>query len=233
MHETKRVRVIGLTGGIAMGKSTVAARFRGARIPVFDADRAVHELQGRGGAAVAPIARLLPGVVVNGAVDRQRLRLAVGAEPSLLPALERILHPMVRQRQRRFLARARAARAPFAVLDVPLLFETGGDRACDLVLVVSAPSTTQRQRLRARGTMPDSQIDRILARQLPDIVRRMRADLVIRTGLSRGHAALALRRLLHRLRNGDQTAPAFIKKSSPRRHQPGQVPRRAVRPIPG
>ncbi len=195
------MRVIGLTGGIAMGKSTVAARFRAARIPVFDADRAVHELQGRGGAAVAPIARLLPDAVTDGAVDRQRLRQRVADDPSVLPALERILHPMVRQRQRRFLARARAAGARYAVLDIPLLFETGGDRACDLVLVVSAPSSVQRRRLHARRSMSDAQIERILARQLPDHERRARADSVIRTGLSRGHAAAQVQRLLNGLRN--------------------------------
>ena len=191
--------VIGLTGGIAMGKSTVAALFRRARIPVFDADRVVHELQGRGGAAVAPIARLFPEAVTNGAVDRRRLRRLVADDPAALPALERILHPMVRERRRRFLARARAAGARYVVLDIPLLFETGAERACDLVLVVSAPPTIQRQRLRARRSMPDAQIERILARQLPDHERRSRAGIVIRTGLSRGHASAQVRRLLHQL----------------------------------
>ncbi len=192
--------VIGLTGGLAMGKSTVAAAFRRAGVPVFDADRAVHDLQGSGGAAVAPIGRLRPDTIVGGVVDRARLREAVTAEPALLGALERIIHPMVRRQQARFLARSRAAGAPLAVLDVPLLFETGGERACDLVVTVSAPAELQRQRVRLRG-LSASQADRIIGRQMPDDERRARADVVIRTGLSRYHATVQVRRLLHRLRN--------------------------------
>ncbi len=193
------MRVVGLTGGIAMGKSTVAAVIRRAGIPVFDADRTVHLLQRAGGEAVAPIARLCPDAVADGAVDRTRLRRAVARDPALLAALERIIHPMVRSRQQRFLARARAARAPFAVLDVPLLFEAGGDRLCDLVVTVSAPAQVQRQRVRRRGVM-DDEAGRIIARQMDDRERRARSDIVIRTGLSRHHAAMQVRRLIAGLR---------------------------------
>ena len=191
--------ILGLTGGIAMGKSTVAALFRRAGVPVFDADRAVHKLQGRGGAAVVPIASLVPGAVVDGVVDRARLRRAVMDDPGLLSALERIVHPLVRAEQERFLARARARRAAIAVLDIPLLFEGGGERACGFVVTVSAPPAIQRHRLRLRRRMTEAEADRIIARQMTDAERRRRADLVIRTGLSRHHAARQVARLLARL----------------------------------
>ena len=194
------MRVVGLTGGIAMGKSTVAAVFRRAGIPVFDADRTVHLLQRAGGEAVAPIARLCPDAVSEGAVDRARLRRAVARDPALLAALERIIHPMVRSRQQRFLACARARRAPFAVLDVPLLFEAGGARLCDLVVTVSAPTRVQHHRIRRRGVMSDDEAGRIIDRQMDDRERRARSDIVIRTGLSRHHAATQVRRLIARLR---------------------------------
>ncbi len=193
------MQIVGLTGGIAMGKSTVAALFRRARIPVFDADRAVHTLQGPGGKAVAPIGRLRPDAVRNGAVDRARLRQAIADDPSLLPALERIIHPLVRREQARFLARARARGASLAVLDVPLLFEGGGDLACDLVATVSASRAAQRHRIRLRRAMTPAQAEQLIGRQMTDHERRARADVVIRTGLSRHHATIQVRRLLSRL----------------------------------
>ncbi|MBV8703508.1 MAG: dephospho-CoA kinase, partial [Acetobacteraceae bacterium] len=121
------MRVIGLTGGIGMGKSTAAAFFRRARIPVFDADAAVHRLQARGGRALRPIARAFPGTVRDGVLDRALLRNAVLGDRAALSRLEAILHPMVRAEERAFLARARRAGHRLAVLDIPLLFETGGD----------------------------------------------------------------------------------------------------------
>lgn len=192
------MRVIGLTGGIGTGKSTAAAEFRRRRIPVFDADATVHRLQGPGGAALAPIAAAFPGVVSNGVLDRARLRSAL-TEPSALTRLERIVHPLVRQAERQFLARARAARRPIAVLDIPLLFETGGDRRVNHVMVTSAPAAIQRARVVSRGRMTGAQIDAVLRRQLPDAERRRRADTVIRTGLSRFHAVAQIRRALARL----------------------------------
>jgi dephospho-CoA kinase len=189
------MRVIGLTGGIGMGKSAAAAALRRLGLPVFDADAAVHRLQAPGGAALPAIARAFPGTVRDGILDRAALRAAVLGEPAALRRLEAILHPMVRAAERRFLARARAQGHRLAVLDIPLLFETGGEDRADIVVVVSAPAAVQRQRVRARGRS-DSQIDAILARQMPDAEKRRRADHVVRTGLSRHHSQLHLRRLV-------------------------------------
>lgn len=193
------MRIIGLTGGIGMGKSTVAAAFRRAGVPVFDADAAVHAAQARGGAAVQAIGQAFPGTVRDGAVDRAALRAIAVPSPSAMRMLERILHPMVRAAERAFLARARRAGRPLAVLDVPLLLETGGERRVDLVLVVSAPRSVQRARVRARRRMTNAQIDTIIARQMPDAEKRRRADAIISTGLSRHHALVRLRRLMQEL----------------------------------
>ncbi len=192
------MRVIGLTGGIGMGKSTAAAEFRRRRIPVFDADATVHRLQSPGGAALPPIATAFPGVVSNGVLDRARLRSAL-TDPAALTRLERIIHPLVRRAERQFLARAQAAGRSLVVLDIPLLFETGGDQRVDHVMVTSAPAAVQRARVVARGRMTGAQIDAVLRRQLPDAERRRRADTVIRTGLSRFHAVAQIRRALARL----------------------------------
>ena len=201
------MRVIGLTGGIGMGKSTAAAAFRRARLPVFDADRAVHRLQGRHGAAVPAIAALLPQAVRDGRVDRVRLRAAVTADPARLRALEAILHPMVRKAQQRFLQRARRRGCPWVVLDIPLLLERGGRSGCDLVVVVSAPAATQIRRLRQRRGMTSDEASVLIARQMPDAEKRRRADVVIRTGLSRWHSLRQIRRLLRRLRDPGTERP--------------------------
>ena len=192
--------VIGLTGGIGMGKSTAAAVFRGRGIPVFDADAEVHRMQRRGGAAVAAIACAFPGTVHDGAVDRARLRAAVLGKPEALRRLEALIHPRVRQAERRFLARARRAGRPIAVLDIPLLFETGGAGRVGHVVVVSAPPDVQRNRVRRRGHMDAAQAAAVIARQMPDAAKRARADTVIRTGLSRFHARRQILRLLAALR---------------------------------
>lgn len=193
------MRIIGLTGGIGMGKSTVAAAFRRAAIPVFDADAAVHALQARGGRAVRAIGAAFPGAVRDGAVDRAALRAIAVPDPAAMRMLERILHPMVRADEQAFLARARRAGRRVAVLDVPLLLETGGERRVDLVLVVSAPRSVQRARVRARRQMTNAQIDTIIARQMPDAEKRRRADVIISTGLSRYHALARLKRLMQEL----------------------------------
>ena len=187
--------MVGLTGGIGMGKSTAAAAFRRAGLPVFDADAAVHRLQARGGRAVAAIAAAFPGTVRDGAVDRATLRQAAVFDPAALRRLEAILHPMVRAEERAFLGRARRAGRRAAVLDIPLLLEGGGERRVDLVVVVSAPPAVQLARVRRRRGMTDAQARAIIARQMPDREKRRRADLVVRTGLSRHHALRALRRL--------------------------------------
>ena len=190
------MKVVGLTGGIGMGKSTAAAAFRRAGVPVFDADAAVHRLQARGGRAVSAIAAAFPGTVRDGTVDRALLRRAAVESPGAMTRLEAILHPLVRREERAFLARARRAGRRAAVLDIPLLLETGGDRRVDLVVVVSAPPAVQMARVRARRRMTPAQIQAIIARQMPDRDKRRRADVVIRTGLSRHHALRRLRRLL-------------------------------------
>ncbi len=194
------MKIIGLTGGIGMGKSTAAAAFRRARLQVFDADAAVHRLQAKGGAALPAIAQAFPGVVIDGAVDRPRLRAAAIHDPTAMATLERIIHPLVRAAERRFLHAARHARARAAVLDIPLLLETHGDKRVDLVVVVSAPAAVQRARVRARRRMTDAQITAIIARQMPDAEKRRRADVVVRTGLSRYHAIRTLNRLIRSLR---------------------------------
>ncbi len=197
------MKVIGLTGGIGMGKSTAAGVFRRARIPVFDADACVHHLQAPGGAALPAIGRAFPGTVVERDgrlwLDRAALRAAVLGEPTALARLEAILHPMVRRAERAFLARARRARARAAVLDIPLLFESGGRARVDQVVVVSAPPDVQRHRVRLRRRMSAEQLAAVLARQMPDAQKRRRADLVVRTGLSRRHALRTLRRYIARI----------------------------------
>ena len=192
------MKVIGLTGGIGMGKSTAAATFRRARIPVFDADASVHRLQARGGRAVRTIEAAFPGTTRDGAVDRPALRRAVLGNPDALRRLEAILHPMVRADERAFVARARRAGRRVVVLDIPLFFETGG-RKVDRVVVVSAPRAVQMQRVRQRRKMSPADIAAVIARQMPDAEKRRRADIVIRTGLSRSHALRALRRLIREL----------------------------------
>lgn len=194
------MKVIGLTGGIGMGKSTAATAFRRAGIPVFDADATVHALQRRHGRAIPAIADAFPGVVHHGMLNRSALRTLVLADRAALRRLEEILHPMVRQAQRRFLARARLAGAPIAVLDIPLLFETGGDKLVDHVVVVTAPRPIQVARVRARRRMSNTEIESMIALQMPDAAKRARADTVIRTGLSRFHAVRAIRRLVHSMR---------------------------------
>jgi len=188
--------VLGLTGGIGMGKSTAAAAFRRARIPVFDADAAVHRMQSRGGRAVRAIEEAFPGTVRDGAVDRRALRQAVLGRPEALARLEGILHPMVEEDERAFVARARRRGCRAVVLDIPLLFETAGDRRVDRVVVVSAPRDVQMHRIRARRRMSNADIRAVIERQMPDVEKRRRADVIIRTGLSR-HASLeALNRLV-------------------------------------
>ena len=194
------MRIIGLTGGIGMGKSTAAGAFRRAHIPVFDADAAVHRLQAPGGAALPAISAAFPGTVEAGVLSRARLRAAVVGNEAAMKRLEAILHPQVRRMEQRFLAQARRARAPAAVLDIPLLFETGGEGRVDTVVVVSAPRTVQIARVRRRRGMTAEQITAIIARQMPDSQKRRRADLVIRTGLSRHTALKPLQRLIAGLR---------------------------------
>jgi dephospho-CoA kinase len=192
--------ILGLTGGIGMGKSTAAAAFRRAHIPVFDADAAVHRLQARGGRAVRDIAAAFPGTVRDDEIDRGALRQAVLGHPGALARLEGILHPMVREEERDFVARARRRGCRVAVLDIPLLLETRGDRRVDCVVVVTAPSDVQMHRIRARRRMSEADIRAVIARQMPDAEKRRRADVVIRTGLSRHESLKSLTRLIEEVR---------------------------------
>ncbi|HVG80924.1 MAG TPA: dephospho-CoA kinase [Methylomirabilota bacterium] len=186
------MKVLGLTGSIGMGKTTAALLLRRLGVPVHDADAAVHRLLGKGGAAVPAVAADFPGVVRDGAVDRKALGARVFGDREAMRRLERILHPLVRQDSARFLQRARRGGARVAVLDIPLLFEVGRDRDCDATLVVSAPPFIQRARVLARPGMTERRFGEVLARQMPDLQKRRRADFVVPTGLGR---RLTLRRL--------------------------------------
>lgn len=172
--------VIGLTGSIGMGKSTAAARFRENGIAVFDADAAVHQLYA--GAAVHLIEEAFPGTTANGIVDRQRLLAALMATPNGFTRLETIVHPLVRDMERNFLRAEMEKGALMAVLEIPLLFETGGDRLCDVTVVVTAPAEAQRERVLERSGMTAEKLAEILARQMPDADKRARADFVVDTG---------------------------------------------------
>jgi dephospho-CoA kinase len=194
------VKVIGLTGGIGMGKSTAAQQFRRLRIPVFDADDEVHRMQAQGGAAVPAIAEAFPNTVRDGRVDRNQLRAALMADPGGWKTLERIIHPRVRAARRAFLARCRRRGARLAVLDIPLLFETAPNPDVDVTLVVSTSTANQKARLRRRQRMTDEEIAAIIARQMPDSEKRRRADVVVKTGLSRHYAQARIRRLVQEIR---------------------------------
>lgn len=189
--------VLGLTGGIAMGKSRAAAAFRLCGVPVFDADAVVHALTGPDGGALAEVAAAFPGCLgVDGGVDRQRLGRLVLGEPALLRRLEGILHPRVRAAEGGFLRRCRRAGEPLAVLDVPLLLETGGETRVDAVVVVSANARLQRERALRRPGMTEAKLARILAKQVPDAPRRRRADYLIPSGADRGQLMAAVHRIV-------------------------------------
>lgn len=173
---------VGLTGSIGMGKSTTARMFADMDIPVHDADRAVHRLYS--GRAAPLVQEAFPGTVVNGVVDRERLAAAVIGKPERIARLEGIIHPLVREEEERFLAENRAAGAPIVVLDIPLLFETGAQDRVDRIVVVTAGSGIQRERVLARPGMTAERFDAILARQLSDEEKRKRADYIVDT--SRG-----------------------------------------------
>jgi len=185
--------VLGLTGSIGMGKSTVAAMFRKLGVPVFDADAAVHALQGPDGHLVAQIEALFPGTTGMSGVDRQALGKAVLHDKAALARLERLIHPAVARLQRDFLRCHRAHR--LVVLDIPLLFEKGGWRRVDRIAVVSAPAWVQRRRVLARPGMTPGRLARIRALQVPDAEKRARADHVIPTGVLRTRTAAIVRQL--------------------------------------
>ncbi len=195
------MRVIGLTGSIAMGKSTTAAMLRRRGIPVHDADAAVHRLTAVGGRAVAAIAARFPGVLdETGAVDRRVLGPRVFENAKESKALEAILHPLVKDEERRFMQRQRREKRRIVVLDIPLLFETRGEGRCDAVWVVSAPRVVQTQRALRRPGMSGDRLAAIRDRQISDPIKRRRADRVIATGLGRRFAWDAVTRGLAQIR---------------------------------
>ncbi|TAD89064.1 MAG: dephospho-CoA kinase [Alphaproteobacteria bacterium] len=195
------MRVIGITGSIAMGKSTAAAMLARRGVPVHDADAVVHRLLAPGGAGAAAVAMRFPEVLVGNQIDRRKLGRRVFGDPNALSALEAILHPLVRLAERAFLARCRAQRVPLAVLNVPLLFERRGMQGLAAVIVVSAPAFLQRQRVLRRPGMTEAVFQQILAQQLPDSAKRRRADYVVPTGLGRAVTHRALARVLRKLRH--------------------------------
>lgn len=190
--------VIGLTGSVGMGKSATAAMFAEAGIPVYDADAEVRRLYAPGGAAVAKVEAAFPGVVVDRAVDRGRLGERVLGDPDALARLNAIVWPLMGEARAEFFRRAREAGAEVAVLDIPLLLETGGERSVDKVVVVSAPADIQRRRVLGRPGMTEAKFDALLAAQMPDADKRARADFVIDTSQDFDHA----RRQVHAILNG-------------------------------
>jgi dephospho-CoA kinase len=188
---TKRPFILG------MGKSAVAAMFQGLGVPVFDADRAVHELQGPGGVLLTPIERTFPGTTGPNGVDRQKLGAAVFGNPEALKRLEMIVHPEVAEMRRAFLADN--ADAPLIVFDIPLLYEKTGQHGLDAVLVVSAPAKAQRARVLRRPGMTPEKFAQILKLQVPDAEKRARADYVIDTGTSLARTRRAVQELVHSL----------------------------------
>ncbi|SMH28351.1 dephospho-CoA kinase [Mesorhizobium australicum] len=186
--------VIGLTGSIGMGKSTTAKMFAEQGVPVHDSDEAVHRLYS--GAAVPLVEAAFPGVTVDGRIDRTLLGQRVIGNAEAIRKLEQIVHPLVRADADAFLARNRAAGAKLAVLDIPLLFETGGRDRVDKVVVVSAPAAVQRERVLARPGMTAEKFEAILARQVPDAEKRRLADFVVETGAGMEAAREAVRRIV-------------------------------------
>jgi dephospho-CoA kinase len=188
------MRILGLTGSIGMGKSTTAKLFTEAGVPVYDADAAVHKIYE--GEAAPAIEAAFPGTTVDGRVDRAKLSAKVVHDQAAIKQLEQIVHPMLGASRRKFLDDAEASGAPVVVMDIPLLFETGGEKRVDAVVVVSTDPATQRERILARGTMTSEALDGILARQLPDAEKRKRADFVVDTSHGLDPVRTAIRDIL-------------------------------------
>ena len=194
--------VLGLTGSIGMGKSTTAKMFADAGVPVHDSDEAVHRLY-RGRAAPL-VEEAFPGTVADGVVDRAKLSKRVLGDAASLKRLEAIIHPLVRADANAFLERHRAGNAPLAVLDIPLLFETGGRNRVDKVVVVTAPPEVQRERVLSRPGMTEAAFQAILAKQVPDAEKRRQADFIIDTSLGMEAARQAVEKIVADLAGGKQ-----------------------------
>jgi len=191
--------IVGLTGSIGMGKSEASKMFRRLGVPVYDADAAVHRIMAPGGSAVAPVDAAFPGVVAEGRIDRQALGQRVLGDKVALKQLESIIHPRVRQEQVKFLRAVARRRLPVVVLDIPLLFEADGGRRCDIGLVVCAPPLVQALRVMRRPGMTAERLANTLKHQMPDRLKRRRADIVLPTGQGRRVTLDCIRGLLRRL----------------------------------
>jgi dephospho-CoA kinase len=202
------VILIGLTGSIGMGKSTTAIMFREAGIPVYDADADVHDLYDQGGAAVAPVGEAFPGVVKDGRIDREALRRAVLGNPEALTRLNAIVHPLVGHDRVGFFEKAVADGANMVVLDIPLLFETGGHANVDAVVVASAPSDMQRERVLARPGMTADRLDAILAQQMTDAEKRAHAHFVVDTSRGLGPAREQVVEIIAVMRDPQKRPPS-------------------------
>ena len=193
------MKIVGLTGSIGMGKSETAKMFTRLGVPVFDADAEVHRLQAKDGPAIPLIEAAFPGVVDGGVLNRARLGEIVFADPAAKKRLEVIMHPMVAEARTAFFEAAEKAGASFVVLDVPLLFETGANKVCDKVVVVSAPADVQRARVLARRGMTSEKFENILARQVPDRDKRAGADYIVETDKGLDHAFAQVEQIVKEL----------------------------------
>jgi dephospho-CoA kinase len=191
--------VIGLTGSIGMGKSTAALILRGLGFPIYNADAAVHHVLKKGGCAVAPVARLFPETLKRGAIDRKLLGRAVFGQPDKLHRLEKIIHPLIRAQERAFLQKARKTPARAAILEIPLLFETGAEKRCDITLCVTAPKNLQKTRVLSRPGMTEEKFRAILKRQMPNAEKCRKADYTIPTGKGLDATEKHLRKLCKKL----------------------------------
>ena len=197
--------IIGLTGSIGMGKTETARMFAEQGIPVSESDAIVHRLYDRNGAAVTPVGAAFPDVVVGSRIDRERLARHLHAHPQDFTRLEAIVHPLVRAEQEKFLAEARRRGNRLAVLDIPLLFETGRDRDVDKVVVVSAPAEVQRRRVLARPGMSEEKFAAILSRQVPDAKKRERADFIVDSDRGLDYARAQVANIIAALTQGDSS----------------------------
>jgi dephospho-CoA kinase len=196
--------IIGLTGSIAMGKSTLASMFRDESVPVYDADQTVHDLLAAGGAAAKPVGQAFPEAVCeDGSINRSTLGKLVFNEGNLRQKLEKILHPLVRMERDRWLDDYLRDKVPIVVLDIPLLFETGGEKDCDVTVVASSSQYIQRLRALSRGNMTPDQFDSILSLQMPDAMKREKADFVVPTDFGLTASRWYIRRILDVLRGRD------------------------------
>jgi len=199
------VIIIGLTGSIGMGKSTTADMFRAEGCPVFDADATVHRLYAKGGAAVPIIRAVFPDAIENGAVNRQTLGRHMRADPLQLEVLESFIHPLVGKERRAFFDHAEKAGQDIVVLDIPLLFETGAHEKVDKIVVVTAPAHIQKERVMARPGMNEDLFNTLLARQIPDSIKRQKADFLIFTDKGFDFAKEQVKNILKELRQTTET----------------------------